>query len=401
MSAIVLPLGGNSFVTRGSAIVTPGGWRKWRDAGDVFEAYVKCSAGILDLSLSVRPRRKGCVIACSVSDYGAPDANERLVTIPAATGIVPLGGFETGGGYVKIKLRGVSKSGASFPDCFSLLLSGSAAENARGYVKDGDTENYYWTRRGPSIHLSYPLPTETDCEWFYNELTVPSGLSPVGTYAMAIGFDCGYFGIQVNSPSERRILFSVWSPYSTDDPSEIPDELRVRLLGKGDGVVSNDFGGEGSGGQSYLRYQWQSGVPYRFALRSRPSGSDSGEYSAYFFFPERGEWGLIASFLRPRSSGSLLRLHSFLENFDDSNGYLRREALFRNQWARTRSGAFLPLSTARVTFDATAQAGNRLDCMAGTRGDSFFLSNGGFFNDTASPSAPLTCPQPTVQPILP
>ena len=27
------------------------------------------------------------------------------------------------------------------------------------------------------------------------------------------------FGIQVNSDSERRVLFSIWSPFSTDDPS--------------------------------------------------------------------------------------------------------------------------------------------------------------------------------------
>lgn len=32
-------------------------------------------------------------------------------------------------------------------------------------------------------------------EWFYNEVTVPKGYDAIGTYAMAIGFGEGYFGI--------------------------------------------------------------------------------------------------------------------------------------------------------------------------------------------------------------
>ena len=53
---------------------------------------------------------------------------------------------------------------------------------------------------------------------------VPEGNDVLGSYFMANGFAQGYFGIQVNSPTERRILFSVWSPFHTDDPSEIPDQ---------------------------------------------------------------------------------------------------------------------------------------------------------------------------------
>ena len=65
---------------------------------------------------------------------------------------------------------------------------------------------------------------------------------------MAIGFGEGYFGMQVNSATERRILFSVWSPQSTDNPNEISGDNKVELLQKGDGVTINEFGGEGSGG---------------------------------------------------------------------------------------------------------------------------------------------------------
>jgi hypothetical protein len=47
------------------------------------------------------------------------------------------------------------------------------------------------------------------------EITVPVGQDPIGSYFMANGFGEGYFGFQVNSKTERRVLFSVWSPFRT------------------------------------------------------------------------------------------------------------------------------------------------------------------------------------------
>lgn len=65
---------------------------------------------------------------------------------------------------------------------------------------------------------------------------------------MAIGFNGGYFGMQVNSASERRILFSVWSPQDTNDPNSVLPENAVLLVEKGKDTIAKEFGGEGSGG---------------------------------------------------------------------------------------------------------------------------------------------------------
>ncbi|TDA79183.1 DUF5077 domain-containing protein, partial [Halomonas marinisediminis] len=85
----------------------------------------------------------------------------------------------------------------------------------------------YFGRRGPSVHLSYQLPAEKDIEWFYSEINVPEGEDVIGSYYMANGFRDGYFGIQVNSETERRVLFSVWSPYETQDPNNIPEDYKI------------------------------------------------------------------------------------------------------------------------------------------------------------------------------
>ena len=70
---------------------------------------------------------------------------------------------------------------------------------------------------------------------------------------MVNGFGEGYFGMQCNSETERRILFSVWSPFDTQEPKLIPDSLKIKLLRKGEGVYIGEFGNEGSGGKSFLQ----------------------------------------------------------------------------------------------------------------------------------------------------
>src|SRR5699024_1665902 len=100
-------------------------------------------------------------------------------------------------------------------------------------VADNKANHEYWGRRGQSVHLNYKLPSDIDAEWLYSELNVPAKMDPVGSYFMANGFGEGYFGMQVNGPKERRVLFSVWSPYDTNDPSEIPESKRIELLRRG------------------------------------------------------------------------------------------------------------------------------------------------------------------------
>ena len=144
------------------------------------------------------------------------------------------------------------------------------ADNVTGksnYVKDFSD---YWGRRGPSVHLGYALP-EGDTEWFYNEITVPKEGETMHSYYMAAGFGEGYFGMQYNSPTERRILFSVWSPFDTQNPKEIPDDQKIKLLRQGKDVHIGEFGNEGSGGQSYLKYPWKAGNTYKFLMQIRPT----------------------------------------------------------------------------------------------------------------------------------
>jgi hypothetical protein len=243
-------------------------------------------------------------------------------------------------------------------------------------------DDFHFGRRGPSVHLRYEIPSESsDIEWFYNEITIPEGNDVQGSYYMANGFAEGYFGIQVNSPTERRILFSVWSPYKTDKPGEIPDEYKIIMLKKGADVITKEFGNEGSGGQSYRKFFWKAGNTYRFLLNGHPSVNSSTDYTAYFYAPETGKWELIASFRRPKTNNYLRNLYSFLENFIPDTGPVTRKGYYSNQWIRNTKGTWIELTDVKFTADATARKESRLDYSGGIENGVFFLRNCGFFDD--------------------
>ncbi len=300
---------------------------------------------------------------------------------------VKIGNINLVRGYNRVEFAGIHKEGEVFANLYALGVHSLTDSLTLSFVKENQDHRFYWGRRGPSVHLNYDVPKETEVEYFYSEVTIPVGQDPEGSYFMANGFGEGYFGIQVNGPEERRVLFSVWSPYRTDRPGEIPESDRIILLSKGDKVHTGEFGNEGSGGQSYFRYPWKAGTTYRFLLKGTPDGKGNTVYTAWFYAPEVSAWKLIAGFLRPKTDHYLTRLHSFLENFEDRNGYLVRKGLYTNQWCRDKNGTWLPVTKARFTGDDIARRGYRLDFTGGTERGGFFLQNGGFLDSNTKINA--------------
>ena len=374
---IVIPVGGNSWVRNGSSEkITKNGLENWGDPTAVWETYIRFSkTGRIKLFLNagIEGKSKIRITLLDNSKDFSLDKNDIQINV---------GEWDiTRIGYVKISVQGLSRAGNTFAAPHEWILQGSAVDGQTAYVKDNQDNYFYWGRRGPSVHLSYDLPANEEIEWFYNEVTVPESQDVIGSYFMANGFGEGYFGMQVNSEKERRILFSVWSPFKTDDPKSIPPDKRIVMLSKGSDVYTGEFGNEGSGGQSYLKYNWKTGNIYKFLLQGKPSGDSTTTYTAYFFAPEENKWQLIASFKRPKTQNYLKRLHSFLENFIPETGDKGRKVNFGNQWIRTTSGDWTELTKAKFTADATARKRYRMDYAGGKQGSLFFLQNCGFFSE--------------------
>lgn len=303
---------------------------------------------------------------------------EKTVKFSSSSQVANLGSFIVKEpGYLTLELSSIIGD----VDISHVEATGEATKAGMLYVNSPDY--YYWGRRGPSCHLNYEIPTNKDVSYYYNEVFVPEGEDVLASYFMANGFGEGYFGMQVNSPTERRVLFSVWSPFHTDDPKSIPDDEKIVLLKKGEGVQTGEFGNEGSGGQSFFRYNWKAGQRYKFLLKGVPDGKGNTDYTAWFFIPEDNNWKLIASFKRPKTNTYLRRFHSFLENFSPTQGYLSRKVEFANQWVY--DGQWKAVTGAKLSVDATYNAKQREDATGGSTKEGYFLKMGGFFNEIEKP----------------
>ena len=298
-------------------------------------------------------------------------------------------------GYYYIEFQGIDRQGKHFPNIRNLLISADTNINIR-YIKD----DYYFARRGPSVHLNFPFDENIKAEYFYSEIEIPKYQDVIGSYFMANGFKKGYFGIQVNSDTERRILFSVWSPYQTDDPNEIPKDQRIQLLKKGISTYTGKFGNEGSGGQSYQVFPWKAGVRYGFLLKAEPYKNHSTDFTAWFFDPEKSKWDLIASFRRPKTNMHLTRLYSFLENFIPETGVIERHGGFYNQWIRDTKGEWHELTNIYFTADNTARKENRLDYSGGVLNEGFYMKNCGFSNERTEIGTEFQRPASNTPPII-
>lgn len=376
-------LGGNAYtiIDPNGAEIHDTGIKNWTGPNSVVSAYFSVQKAQENIKVSIRARGEGKIkITIAETDKEITLNSTQYTEVAIGTYSFP------NVGYQRVDFTGIFKTGNTYGEISDILLDG--VEGGMNYVHDFPN---YWGRRGPSVHMGYELPKNKNIEYFYNEVSVPHGQDVMHSYFMACGFSQGYFGIQVNSPHERRVLFSVWSPFDTQDPKQIPEDQRIKVLRRGKDVHIGEFGNEGSGGQSYLRYPWVAGTTYKFLIKIHPNGNDSTDYTAYFFPPEEGKWLMIASFQRPKTNTWVTGTHSFLENFNPQMGWRERMVEFGNQWVCDKDGNWYELTQGRFTCDATGEAKVRMDYTGGVTENKkrFFLKNCGFFNENTPSRTPF------------
>ncbi|PST83909.1 hypothetical protein C7T94_03960 [Pedobacter yulinensis] len=365
-------LGGNAYTAGTGGLINDTGLHNWTSTSTITSVWFRLSlTGSLTVALkgSVPTGSSNIKVTINGTVFNKTITGSSVSTTTIGTVNV------ASPGYVRVDIQGVSKTGSYFGDISDLVISGPTVASGVQYATD--VSNYYWSRRGPSCHLGYSVPAST--QYFYSELNVPAGQDKIGSYFMANGFSGGYFGMQVNSATERRILFSVWDPETGS----------TTLVRKGADVTSNGFGGEGTGGQSYLVYNWAADATHKFLLKAVPSATGTN-YTAWFCAGGTTTWKLIAEWRRPNINSYLTGMYSFIENFNPEQGYLQRTCYHGNQWYKTTTGSWAEITNATFTFDATAANEQRMDYQGGVSGNRFYLRNGGFFANYTNSGTVLT-----------
>ena len=383
---VSIPFAGNTYVTQplGSEFIDnyTGKFKSdWTDENITMSTYFRVGgAGKLNIGFEGNNKSGTSTIRFTIDgkSYDVEVSGDTL----SLYGITTID--KTAPGYVRVDYQGISKTGGTFGEITQFRIGGPASDSTNHFVTEEKMKesesNCYFFRRGASVHFMYPLP-ETDIKYFYNEIVVPEESAVNSTYFMMNGFSQGYMGIQQIAEDDRRVLFSVWSPYTTDNPDEIPDDMQIKLLRKGEDVTVGEFGNEGSGGQSWLHYFWEPGVTYKALVGVEPDGKGNTIYTAYFYADD--EWKLIASFLRPQTDTYYKGAYSFLENFHPTQSITTRQVYFKNQWALTASGEWKELLDAKFSIDATGRAGMRHDVYGelDKETNSFMLHSFGFFDE--------------------
>ena len=342
---------------------------QWKDTKQKIEFHFYIpNAGDIDITLLAKSAENSNSISVSCAD--------KKFTV-----IVPAGNV-----YKVCKAGTVHIAQSGF---YSVILSADLkrkfAINIQSLQLNGiDSSQIHFNkkprRNAASVHLKYPLNDSNKVTQFYNELTVPKGFDHLHSYYMACGFSRGYFGIQVNSEKERRVIFSVWDAGNEkNDRAKVADSNKVQLIAKGEDVIAEGFGNEGTGGHSHWVYPWNADSTYKFLVNAIPDTiKNTTVYTGYIYLPEIKKWKLIASFRAPKDGKYLNGLYSFNENFSGVNGQLERKAYFGNQWVQLNNGKWIELTEAKFSGDATARAQDRIDFGGGTEDNRFYLSNGGF-----------------------
>ncbi|PPQ94529.1 hypothetical protein CVT25_012431 [Psilocybe cyanescens] len=180
MSTKTVAFAGNAFITTASAgaseVINNNGLANWNSASTITSAYF-CMASTGSVTIGLNAYLAGSNNSTiKVTVNGTAFTVQLAGTTPKT---YPVGTINVAAlGYVKVDLQGVTKDGAYFGYVSSLSMTMASAINFAN-----DPANYYWSCCGPSVHMTYTVPANS--EYFYNKVTVP------------VGQDAEKYGIQV------------------------------------------------------------------------------------------------------------------------------------------------------------------------------------------------------------
>jgi len=200
-------------------------------------------------------------------------------------------------------------------------------------------------RAARSVHWGWDAP---DAVLFHNEMIVDESVP--GSYFMACGWNTGYFGIQELGDGNKVAILSVWDPTRGDDPSEVSLAQRVELLYEGEGVRIKRFGGEGTGGQCMMDFDWKIGATNRFQVQATHTNGKTA-YAGYLWIPNQQRWKHLVTFRTRTGDKPFNGFYSFIEDFrrDFRSARETRSARFGDGWVKTTEGRWVALRKARFT----------------------------------------------------
>jgi hypothetical protein len=224
-----------------------------------------------------------------------------------------------------------------------------------------------------SVWLDYQEGLENSGDAIMTDIQVEE--TSLYTFYAGLVWDTGYMGLQRGgSGIFKHVHFSIWDP---------PGGGFADLVRAGSEVVTQRFGGEGTGWKAMWPLTWKEGTTYRLCVRLTRTNQVT-HYDSYFFDPEQGTWKYIATFRRRDALHSFSYVASFVEDFG-STLENRRSCLLGNAWLRTFDNNWIDLRTAKY-----ATGGSKANKDADVVGEFFRLETGGSTTNDTTAQTTLT-----------
>jgi len=178
-------------------------------------------------------------------------------------------------------------------------------------------------------HLWWNLEHEPNAVCLYGEITVLA-THPAIYYCGANWHPGeaagGYCGIQDNSLTERRTIFSIW---------DTSPELHPQITAADPQTRFGRFGGEGEGGHTHMLWNWKTGETFQFFVQKLPGEKTNTTDTRYYLYDlVSHKWRHSATISSPNGGKPSVAtlgggLNSFLENFLGTSKDVPKLALYR------------------------------------------------------------------------
>lgn len=376
-TGMLVPLAGNAFITKpasgGTEAITSAGLSNWKNSNAITSTYFRIGTpGQLFIGINASVPSGTSTIKVIVNGVEFTVKNITGSTYSRyRVGLINI----TSAGYVKVDLQGVSNSNNSkFADVSDIVIYGPATQSNVSFAND--PAHYNDSRAGASVKLQYNIPSGTNAQWFYNEVTVPTAADKAGSNYISNGFDAGYAGLQVTTSGEKRITFFV-SNTATN---------AAKLVRAGAGTTLDVT--VRSGKSLYIPFNWAAGTTYKFITQAKSDLNGNTSFTSWVYTPEDAQWKLIASCSRANSGSYLTGLYSSLQGTNAENGFAGRSLRCYNQWINTNN-TWTEVTEATFKGDATAMNNQRLDYNASVSYSAFYLKSQGFFPDNSALNSSL------------
>lgn len=229
-----------------------------------------------------------------------------------------------------------------------------------------------------SVWLDYQEGLATSGNVIMTDIQVEA--TALYTYYAGLVWNNGYMGLQRGGNGYyKHVHFSVWDPAGGGFAEGV---------WAAPGVVTQRFGGEGTGWKAMWPFNWTENITYRLCVTLTYTNAAT-DYAAYCFDPAAGTWKHLATFRRNDAQHSFSYVASFVEDFG-STLTSRRSCLFGNAWLRTLQSYWIELRTARY-----ATGSSQINKDADVAGAMFRLETGGnTTNDTPAYTTLARLPAP-------